>query len=179
MLDWILNIDNLTFLMAAIGFVYSIYDFIATRISAKESYQITVVDYATRWDNVLQVLVCITNQSSEPLSIAEISVFGTVCELRPKAIFGLPGNWNFQHTAEFPLCIDRQGCTYAYLEFVGEGLGHKQLNPGTTVNFQIHSTRRQARKTVILGPRSHYLHSREQSPIPQHLPQGKDACASQ
>lgn len=178
MLDWFLDIDNLTFLMAALGFIYSIYDFIATRIKSKESYNVAVIDYAERWSNTLQFLICITNKSSEPLSIADISVFETSCELKPKAIYGNPEKWNFQHTPDFPLCIDSHGCSYAYLEFVGEGLGHKQLGPGTAVSFEIHSTRKLVRKTVTLGPRSHYLHSREQSPAPQSQPPKKDVCSS-
>ena len=72
---WILdNIDNLTFLMAVLSFLYSICDFIVTRIKSKESYRIAVVDYANRGADVMQFLVSITNRSDEPLTITEISV---------------------------------------------------------------------------------------------------------
>lgn len=173
---WILdNIDSLTFLMAVLSFLYSICDFIVTRVKSKESYKIAAVDYANRGDDVMQFLVSITNRSDEPLTITEVSVFGTTCELTGKAICGKPESWNFQHTPDFPICIDAHSCSYAYLEFVKQGIGQNQLDHGTSVIFQIRSTRRQGQKTVTLGHKSHYLHSRERFPNPQFQPQEKDA----
>lgn len=176
---WILNnIDNLTFAMAVISFLYSICDFIATQIKSKERYKLAVIDYANRGTDVIQFLVSITNCSDEPLTITEISVFGTTCELTSKAIRGNPEQWNFRHTPDFPICIDAHSCSYAYLEFVKQGIGQNQLDRETAVIFQIRSTRRQAQKTVTLGPKSHYLHSREQSPNPQPQLPEKDACCN-
>lgn len=42
---------------------------------------------------------------------------GSMCELGPKKIHGLPGQLNFAVSARFPLCIASHGCMYSYLEF--------------------------------------------------------------
>lgn len=178
-IKWFLNIDNLTFLMAALGFMYAVLDAAASWLRSKENYKLSVIDYASRETNVIQFLVGITNNSNEPLIISEMSVFGTTCELLPKPIRGNPEKWNFQHTIGFPVCIEAHGCCYAFLEFVAPGIGHNQLDPGITVSFQIRSTRKLARKNTTLGSRSHYLHKRERSPVCHTLHPNTDACDNQ
>lgn len=162
MLNWFSNRDNITFLIAIIGFAMSIYSVIRNAIRSAESYTIEVTDYAYRRAEVIQFLVCISNLSDEPLSITEISVFGTTCELYPKMIYGKPENWNFRHTAEFPVCIPAHGCQYAFLEFLGENFRAEQLTPESKVCFEIRSTRKRVQKTVVLGNESHYLHAKKQ-----------------
>lgn len=178
-IKWFLDIDNLTFLMAALGFLYAVLDIAVSWFRSKESYKLAVIDYENRNPDVVQFLIAITNKSNNPLVISEISVFGTTCELLPKPIWGKPENWNFLHTAKFPLCLDPHGCCYAFLEYVSPGIGHNQLDPGTTVSFQIRSTRKLARKNTTLGSRSHYLHKRERSPVCHTLHPNTDACDNQ
>ena len=160
-IKWFFDIDNLTFLMAMLGFIYAVLDIAVSWLRSRESYKLSVIDYEHRNPDVAQFLIAITNKSNNPLVISGISVFGTTCELLPKAIRGTPEKWNFQHTAEFPICVEAHGCCYAFLEHVSPGIGQNPLDPGITVTFQIRSTRKLARKKITLGNRSHYLHKRE------------------
>ena len=61
-------------------------------------------------------------------------------------------------TAEFPLCIPAHGAQYTYVLFPGAGVPHKQLTPGTVVNFQIQTTQSLSQRTVILSHTGYYLH---------------------
>lgn len=161
LINWISARDNVTFLIAVAGFVMSCYTAVRNVIRSRECYTLDAIDYENRSPNIIQFLVCVSNQSDTPLVITEISVFGTICELEPKAIRRKPEDWNFRHTADFPLCVAARCSQYAYLEFCGDNHGFCQLAPGQTVLFEIRSTRKRAQKTVTLWNKSHYLHTRE------------------
>ena len=162
-LNWFCVQDNITFLIAVAGFIMSLITTVRNAFNARESYSIEVIDYAFRDSHNVQFLICITNRSDSALSIIDIKVFETICELYPKKIYGEPENWNFRHTANFPLCIPAHGCQHAYLEFLDGSFQADRLGPGKTVRFEIRSTRRQVRKNVTLGNESHYLHTRNQT----------------
>lgn len=155
----ILTKENITFLIAVISFCLSVFSLIKSAIQNRESYEIKLIDYATRKKDIVQFMVVILNYSANPLSIVSFSAGETTCELVSKAIRGYPENWNFRSTPNFPVCIPAHGCQYAYLEFVGyQGI---PLAPGTKLTFEIRSTHQRRSKTVLLGDTSHYLHTRE------------------
>lgn len=152
--------DDITFWIAVGGFILSVYNAVSKWISNRENYRLELIDYAYRSRNVVQFLVCVSNLSSSPLTLTEISVFGTTCERIPKKIYGKPGEWNFRHTEEFPLCVPARSSKFYYLEFVDSRSGFPALSPGKTVIFEIRSTFRRRQKTVLLSNESHYLHTR-------------------
>lgn len=155
--------DDVTFWIAVAGFGISVYTLVSSWIKSRENYRIELIDYAYRRKDVIQFLICISNNSDSPLTIVDISVFGVICELEPKSIWGDPGQWDFRHTPDFPLCIPAHSSQYAYLEFVDDNYGFPKLAPGKTVMFEIHSTDLRVQKTVTLGNESHYLHTRGKS----------------
>lgn len=161
---WLANRDNITYLIALAGFSMSLITALRNFITSREAYSIEVIDYAFRSPRDIQLLICMTNKSENSLSVIDISVFGTTCELYPKKILGKPENWYFRHTAPFPLCIPAHGCQMLYLEFLDGNFQAGQLAPGKRVDLEIRSTRKQVRKTVILGNESHYLHTRNRTP---------------
>lgn len=152
---------DVTFWIAVGGFMLSVYNAMSKWLSSREHYRLELIDYAYRSKNVVQFLVCVSNLSAAPLTLTEISVFGTPCELFPKKIYGKPGNWGFRHTAEFPLCIPARSSQFFYLEFVDHHNGFPSLSPGKTVIFETRSTFRRIQKTALLSNESHYLHTRE------------------
>lgn len=161
---WLANRGNTTYLIALASFAMSLLAVLRSFITGRESYRIEVIDYAFRSSRDIQLLICITNKSENSLSIIDIAVFGTTCELYPKKILGTPGKWYFRHTAQFPLCIPAHGCQLLYLEFLDGNFQAGQLAPGKRIDFEIRSTRKQVRKTVILGNESHYLRTRNRTP---------------
>lgn len=153
------NIQDIYNVLSIIGFILSAVITIYTWQKSRECYQISVIDYEVR-HSVLQLLITVSNRSSNPLVIHTISCDGTDCELEPKPIRGKPDSFGFAATPRFPLCIEAHGCQYAYLEFVD--YPHTSPTPGTNLTLEIHSTRKQVRKTLLLGDKSHYLHTRAQ-----------------
>lgn len=129
---------------------------IRTYLKERESYSADVIDYRS-FQTESQFLFCFSNTSSCPLTIIGIKYDGIVCLLEPKAIEtrrGVP----VRMTAEFPLCIPAHGAQYTYVLFPGAGVPHKQLTPGTVVNFQIQTTQSLSQRTVILSHTGYYLH---------------------
>lgn len=129
---------------------------IRTYLKERESYSADVIDYRS-FQTESQFLFCFSNTSSCPLTIIGIKYDGIICLLEPKAIEtrrGVPV-WM---TAEFPLCIPAHGAQYTYVLFPGAGVPHKQLTPGTVVNFQIQTTQSLSQRTVILSHTWYYLH---------------------
>lgn len=145
-------------ILGILGFLLSASMAILALLRSREDYSIDVIDYANRNTDIVQFLIIITNKSSSPLAISSITYEGTVCELEPKKIRGEYQHFGFVSTPFFPVCIDPHSCRYIYLEFLD--MPYIPLSRGTTVNFQIQSTRKLAHKTVLLGEISHYLHSR-------------------
>lgn len=129
---------------------------VRTYLKERESYSADVIDYRS-FQTESQFLFCFSNTSSCPLTIIGIKYDGIICLLEPKAIEtrrGVP----VRMTAEFPLCIPAHGAQYTYVLFPGAGVPHKQLTPGTVVNFQIQTTRSLSQRTVILSHTGYYLH---------------------
>lgn len=129
---------------------------IRTYLKERESYSADVIDYRS-FQTESQFLFCFSNTSSCPLTIIGIKYDGIICLLEPKAIEtrrGVP----VRMTAEFPLCIPAHGAQYTYVLFPGAGVPHKQLTPGTVVNFQIQTTQSLSQRTVILSHTGYYLH---------------------
>lgn len=133
---------------------------VSNHMKSKESYDISVIDYAKPFNHVFQMLIVITNYSDSPLTISSVYCAGTICELQPKKIRGVPGQFGFCATPQFPLCIPAHGCQYVYLEFLN--YPHTAPTPGTTLSLKIYSTRKMELKNVLLGDISHYLHTKEQ-----------------
>lgn len=129
---------------------------IRTYLKERESYSADVIDYRS-FQTESQFLFCFSNTSSCPLTIIGIKYDRIICLLEPKAIEtrrGVP----VRMTAEFPLCIPAHGAQYTYVLFPGAGVPHKQLTPGTVVNFQIQTTQSLSQRTVILSHTGYYLH---------------------
>lgn len=127
-----------------------------TYIKERESYSMDIIDYRA-FCTESQFLFCFSNTSSCPLTIIGIKYDGIICLLEPKAIEtrrGVP----VRMTAEFPLCIPAHGAQYTYVLFPSAGVPHKQLTPGTVVNFQIQTTQSLSQRTVILSHTGYYLH---------------------
>lgn len=127
-----------------------------TYIKERESYSMDIIDYRA-FCTESQFLLCFSNTSTCPLTIIDIRYDGLICLLEPKAIEtrrGVP----VRMTAEFPLCIPAHGAQYTYVLFPGAGVPHKQLTPGTVVNFQIQTTQSLSQRTVILSHTGYYLH---------------------
>ena len=152
------NIQDIYNILSIIGFILSAGITIHTWRKSRECYHISVIDYEVH-HSVFQLLIAISNCSSNPLVIHTISCGGIDCELEPKPIRGKPGSFGFEATPRFPLCIEAYGCHYAYLEFVDPP--RTPLDRGTTVSFEIQTTFRLVRKTVTLPSRSHYLNKKE------------------
>lgn len=151
---------NWELIIAFVSLGISCFTWISSNINSREKYDISVIDYAKRPNNIFQILIVITNCSDNPLTIKSIYCEKTICELEPKMIRGYPGKFGFVSTPQFPLCIPAHGCQYAYLEFLN--FQHTSPVPGTTLNLEIHSTLKLVSKTVLLGDISHYLHTKEQ-----------------
>lgn len=129
---------------------------VRTYLKERESYSADVIDYRS-FQTESKFLFCFSNTSSCPLTIIGIKYDGIICLLEPKAIEtrrGVP----VRMTAEFPLCIPAHGAQYTYVLFPGAGVPHKQLTPGTVVNFQIQTTQSLSQRTVILSHTGYYLH---------------------
>lgn len=159
---WFCDRDNITFLIAVISFLLTTYQLVRNAVLSKENYKVSAIDYAKRRNDCVQFLLCVENLSKSPLCISEITFYGTTCELTKKAIHGNPHDWNFQSTGDFPLCIQPHSSQYVYVEFLDIALGtfpHIELCRGTAVTFEIRSTHRLARKKLMLGDISHYLHT--------------------
>lgn len=144
-------------IIGILGFLISIFTLIINHFQRKTKFKIFVADYVNR-GSVIQFLLCISNLSSEPLTIVSIKFNEITCELEPKKIRGNPEDWNSVTTPRFPVCIAAHSSCYVYLEFLG--CEHISLNPGTVVNFQIYTTLRQVQKNITLDNTSHYLHKK-------------------
>lgn len=151
---------NWELIIAIISLIVSCSVLISNKIKSREKYSISVIDYALRHPDILQLLVVITNCSDSPLTIKSIFCHESICELEPKMIRGLPGKFGFVSTPQFPLCIPSHGCQYAYLEFLN--YQHTPPTAGASLTLEIHSTLKPERKTVLLGDISHYLHTKEE-----------------
>lgn len=150
---------NWSLLFSGLSLAITLITIIVNKIKSIENYSIFPIDYAYR-QNALQLLVSITNHSDTPLVISFIYCDGINCELEPKKIRGEPNKFGSAVTSQFPLCIAAHGCQFAYLEF--SNFPHISLVPGKNLIFQIHSTRKQAQKTLFLGEPARYLHTKEQ-----------------
>lgn len=159
-IHWLSNRDNVTFLIAVLGFGLSLWTAISTAVRARECYDIEIVDYTSPRDDVVQFMVCIRNISSSPLTIISFTFSDTVCELRPKKIRGNPEKFGFQGTPQFPICVPAHGAEYAYIEFVGSDLPIMGLYPGCSVSLYVRSSRGERRFDMKLGEKSFYLHPR-------------------
>ena len=130
---------------------------IRTYIKELESYSADIIDYRS-FQTESQFLFCFSNNSSHSLTIVDIKYDGIICLLEPKAIETRRDGTVVRAAAQFPLCIPAHGAQYAYVLFPGAGVQHKQLNPGTAVNFQIQTTRSLSQKSVTLSHTGYYLH---------------------
>lgn len=148
--------EIVSIVISILSLVLSITLAVRTYLKERESYSADVIDYRS-FQTESQFLFCFSNTSSCPLTIIGIKYDGIICLLEPKAIKtrrGVP----VRMTAEFPLCIPAHGAQYTYVLFPGAGVPHKQLTPGTVVNFQIQTTQSLSQRTVILSHTGYYLH---------------------
>lgn len=159
-LHWLGVRDNVTFCISVISFVVSVLTAASAFIRSRENYAVEVIDHSTPRSDVMQLLVCIRNCSSSPLTILSFAIFGTTCELRPKKIRGNPADFGFQGTPQFPVCVPARGAVYAYLEFVGGDLPVAGLYPGRRVDLTVRSTIRDRTLSITLPNTACYLHSR-------------------
>lgn len=149
--------EIITTTIAVSGFLLSLYNFISAKINARENYSFCVVDSSRLHNRSIRFLVCFENRSESPLTIVSVCFAGQQCELLPKPISGDSSAWNFRHTDHFPLCVPAHGAIYSYLEFVKLNDVPQPLEIDTPVTFEIRSTRRVSRKTVLLKLAAGYL----------------------
>ena len=154
------GIEKTTFVIAVLGFLFSCVHGLTAICKNLEKYKISVIDYRKFTPKTVTFFLCVTNRSSSTLTLTAVKFCGVECELEPKKIKNHPSPEAFYWSAQFPVQIPPRQAQIFYIEFVDEHLRNIELNPGTAVNFQIRSTRRQARKSLLLGQPSHYLHSR-------------------
>lgn len=128
-----------------------------TYIKEREFYSMDIIDYRA-FCTESQFLLCFSNTSTCPLTIIDIRYDGLICLLEPKAIETKLDDTIVRASAQFPLCIPAHGAQYTYVLFPGAGVPHKQLTPGTVVNFQIQATQSLSQRTVILSHTGYYLH---------------------
>lgn len=144
-------------IISIFGLGLSIFLAIRTYIKERESYSIDVIDYRS-FQTESRFLFCFSNTSSCPLTIVGIKCDGLVCLLESKTIEAKRDGTIVRASAQFPLCIPAHGAQYAYVLFPDTGVLHKQLDPGTAVNFQIQTTRALSQRTVTLSHTGYYLH---------------------
>lgn len=157
--------DSVTFWIAVLGFLLSLIQLIYSVAVNRESYLVHVIDYKKPRSDTVQFFLCIENRSASPLTITDISFCGIHCELLQKPISGTPGNWDYRQTDNFPLCIPSHSSRCSFVEFLdvsGGSFPGTPLDPGKTVILEIRSTRLLARKKLLLGCISHYLHTMKQ-----------------
>ena len=143
-------------IVGVLGFCLSLFLVVREYAKQRENYRIEIVDYSTPLSTCL-FLVCIENLASVPLVITEIVYDGARCELVPRRISTTASHDNPTFTPQFPLSVPAGGASYCYIEFLHET--RSPLDPGKAVTFQIRTTRKLERKTVVLGSTSHYLHA--------------------
>ena len=130
---------------------------VRTYVKEQESYSMDAIDYRS-FQTESQFLLCFSNTSSCPLTIISIKCDGLVCLLEPKAIETKRDGTVVRASAQFPLCIPAHGAQYAYVLFPDAGVLHRPLSPGTSVIFQIQTTRTLSQRTVTLSHTGYYLH---------------------
>lgn len=155
--DWFQERENITLLIAVISLLLSVWQWISEAFRKRTNVKIDIIDYTligVKDGVVAQFYVQITNKSLAPIAITSVSFENVVCELEPHRIRG--GN-SPANTPLFPLNISPRSAQSFYLEFVG--VPNISLKQGKTVDFEIHSTWKSERKSVLLGNISHYLHA--------------------
>ena len=155
------GIEQVTFVIAVLGFSVSVIHGLVSLVKSLELYDIRIIDYRKFPNDVATFFVSITNFSSRPLVITSIKFSGVECELEPKRIKEVPDQKEPFRSAQFPLCVPAHGAQLVCLEFVGKHLRNTELNPEKEVILEICSTLQSVRKTLPLGQPSHYLHSRK------------------
>lgn len=152
--------EIITFVIAVAGFIMSAATWFREIWLRGNHLTISVLDYS--WPlNTVQFLVLIQNSSTLPASISKISAHldgqRFDCEIEPKKIKTTSAS-GLITTPHFPIAVAPLSFYSAYLEFVDAP--DMQLSPGKKVVFEIHTSRGMVRKSVVLGDKGHYLHSR-------------------
>lgn len=142
------------------GFLLSLFILFRDCRRNRLSFSVDVIDYAD-FGGSTRFYLLITNHSHRPLTITKIVYDGILCELDPKKIRNRPDDWNFQHSAQFPVCIAALDARMVYLEFVAPP--HTQLSPGRAVSFRIQTISRSVSKTLTLSNRLCYLNTSRSS----------------
>lgn len=136
------------------GFCISIFLLFLDWFRKKETYQLSVLDYAD-FGGTTRFFIIIQNNSTRPLIIKEITYCEVACELLPKRIRGNPESWNGAATHRFPIRVLPHDAEAVFLEFLV--VAQNPLTPGTTVNFQIQTISQTEERSLLLGNKSHYL----------------------
>ena len=151
----------ITFWIAVAGFLMSAVTWIRDFWMRRNSIELTVLDYTQRSGGILQFFLLFQNKSTVPASVSKLlALCGDnwyACELEPKMIKKTPSGYEVK-TPCFPLSLPPSAFTSAYFEFLKTK--DSGLAPGTTVSFQIHTSRGTLTKSITLGDTGHYLHSR-------------------
>lgn len=149
--------ENITFVLAVIGSIGTILNFIYTYLSSRKRIDIQVLDYTSIF-NVVQLFMYIQNQSRSPICISCISLIiddkEIPCELIPKKIRG--DGSNLICTPFFPINFSPLMGVQHFFEFVN--CPNISLASGKTVSFAIYTNRGVIKKSVILGDTTRYLH---------------------
>lgn len=159
MLDW-LTMQNITFGIAVAGFIMSLLSCCRDFFLRRNRIEMTVLDYVKHPSGVIQFLCLFQNKSSIPASVSNVSINTQGrkydCEFEPKLVKGIEGKILIS-TPAFPLSLSPIAFSSYYFEFLGAQ--DISLTPGTTLIFQIHTSRGVLTKLVVLGDKGHYLHT--------------------
>lgn len=152
------NRDDITFYLALISSVLSIFSTLHILISSRKNISIEIFDY-TKVYKTVQFFMYVQNKSHLPICISCISIIYDdkkyPCELIPKKIRGT--GEDLIRTPQFPLNLTPQYGIHSFFEFVNSP--DIELTLGKNVDFLIYTNRGVLKKSVVLPEKSHYLHN--------------------
>lgn len=150
--------DDITFYLALISSVLSIFSTLHILISSRKNISIEIFDY-TKVYKTVQFFMYVQNKSHLPICISCISIIYDdkkyPCELIPKKIRGT--GEELIRTPQFPLNLTPQHGIHSFFEFVNSP--DIELTPGKNVDFLIYTNRGVLKKSITLPEKSHYLHN--------------------
>lgn len=149
--------ENITFVLAVVGSLGTIFNFVYAYFSSRRHIDMHILDYSS-YLHVVQFFIYIQNQSRSPICISCISLQldgqEISCELIPKKIRG--NDPNLICTPFFPLNLSPLMGVQHFFEFVN--CPDISLASGKKISFAIYTNRGVIKKSVTLGNTSRYLH---------------------
>lgn len=161
----VLTKENITFFLACLGSIGTLYTLIYTVNSRRIHFSVEVIDHAVRANGIVQLFLYIGNDSSLPLCIPFIYLkcgsTSVECELiEKKALFR--GELLYR-TPLFPLNLAAHTSGIYFIEFLN--CPDIELIPDKTISLEFRTNRGVISRSPVLPPISHYLHMPRKSPL--------------